>query len=268
MLELKGISKRYAGERTSALDRIDLRIMPGEFVAVLGRSGAGKSSLIRCINRLEEPDAGEIIWNGRSITSMDAWELRRIRGEIGMVFQHFNLLPRLAVMTNVIAGSFAVMPRWRSLIGAFTREDRSRALSALREVGLEDLAKRRVEDLSGGQKQRVAIARVLMQQPALLLGDEPISSLDAVTAKRVMTYIAGLHLERGITILLNLHDVAMARAYATRIIGITAGRITFDGTPEQLGAEELRIIYPQDEEDGVNIFNIEGNDVHVSSQFN
>ncbi|RCW51893.1 phosphonate ABC transporter ATP-binding protein [Paenibacillus prosopidis] len=268
MLELKGISKRYAGEKTFALNRVDLRIMPGEFVAVLGRSGAGKSSLIRCINRLEEPDAGEVVWNGQSITGMNARELRSIRGEIGMVFQHFNLLPRMSVLTNVIAGSFAVMPRWRSLIGAFTREDRTRALSALREVGLEELAKRRVEDLSGGQKQRVAIARVLMQQPTLLLGDEPISSLDAVTAKRVMTYIAGLHIERGITIVLNLHDVAMARAYATRIVGITAGCITFDDTPEQLGEDELRLIYPPDEEDGINILNLERNEVHVSREYN
>ncbi len=255
MLELKGISKWYKGEKTSALDKIDLHIMPGEFVAVLGRSGAGKSTLIRCINRLVEPDAGEVIWDNRSITGMNPRELRSIRGEIGMVFQHFNLLPRLSVMTNVIAGRFAGMPRWRSLTGAFSKEDRARALSALREVGLEDLAKRRVEDLSGGQKQRVAIARVLMQQPALLLGDEPISSLDAVTAERVMTFIAGLHRERGMTIVLNLHDVSMACAYATRIIGITAGRITFDGTPEQLGGKELQMIYPPDEEDGVNILN-------------
>lgn len=253
MLELKGISKRYKGEKTPALDQIDLRIMPGEFVAVLGRSGAGKSTLIRCVNRLIEPDAGEIVWNGRSITRMNARELRKVRGEIGMVFQHFNLLPRLSVLTNVIAGRFAEMARWRSLLGVFSAEDRARAHAALREVGLEHLARRRVEELSGGQKQRVAIARVVMQQPALLLGDEPISSLDTVTAERVMTYIAKLHRKRAMTVVLNLHDVTMARAYATRIVGVTAGRISFDGTPAQLGDPELRMIYPLDDEDGGHI---------------
>ncbi|WP_313998450.1 phosphonate ABC transporter ATP-binding protein [uncultured Paenibacillus sp.] len=247
---MKGIGKTYKGEATPALDRIDLRVEPGEFVAVLGRSGAGKSTLVRCINRLVEPDAGEIIWNGRAITGMNARELRAVRGEIGMVFQHFNLLPRLTVLTNVIAGRFAGMPRWRSLIGAFTAEDKARAAAALRKVGLEPFAGRRVDDLSGGQKQRVAIARVVMQQPALLLGDEPISSLDAVTAGRIMAYIAELHRERGMTVVLNLHDVAIARAYATRIIGLTEGRITFDGSPEELGDAELRTIYPPDEEDG------------------
>ncbi|MCF2941051.1 phosphonate ABC transporter ATP-binding protein [Paenibacillus alkaliterrae] len=265
-MELKGVRKRYNGEKKAALAGIDLRIKHGEFVAVLGRSGAGKSTLIRCINRIVEPDEGEIVWNDRSITGMNPQQLRSIRGEIGMVFQHFNLLPRLSVWTNVIAGRFARMHRLRSLVGVFSKEDRMHALSALREVGLEALARRRVEELSGGQKQRVAIARVLMQQPTLLLGDEPISSLDAVTAKRVMTFIAALHRERGMTVVLNLHDVAMARAYATRIIGVTAGRITFDGTPEQLGDKELRIIYPPDEEDAISSKNIEGNDSRVSSK--
>jgi phosphonate transport system ATP-binding protein len=148
----------------------------------------------------------------------------------------------------VIAGRLAVMPRWRSLFGVFSAEDRDRALAALREVGLEHLARRRVEDLSGGQKQRVAIARVLMQHPVLLLGDEPISSLDAVTAERVMRYIAELHREHSMTVVLNLHDVHMARAFATRIIGVTAGKISFDGTPAQLGDKEMRLIYPPDDD--------------------
>ncbi|WP_223299324.1 phosphonate ABC transporter ATP-binding protein [Paenibacillus darwinianus] len=255
---MKAISKTYKGELKPALDRIDLQVETGQFVAVLGRSGAGKSTLVRCINRLVEPDAGEIVWNGRAITGMNARELRGIRGEIGMVFQHFNLLPRLTVLTNVAAGRFADMPRWRSLTGAFSNEDKARAMAALREVGLEAYAGRRVDDLSGGQKQRVAIARVVMQQPALLLGDEPISSLDAVTAARIMTFIAGLYRERGVTVVLNLHDVAMARAYATRIIGLTDGRITFDGPPDELGEAELRAIYPPDEEDGGETITVEG----------
>ncbi|WP_051251357.1 phosphonate ABC transporter ATP-binding protein [Paenibacillus harenae] len=258
MLELSGIRKRYGDREAFALGEIDLTIMPGEFVAVLGRSGAGKSTLIRCINRLVEADEGTVFWNGQSITGMNPGQLRLIRGEIGMVFQHFHLLPRLSVWTNVLAGGFADMPYWRSLLGAFSAKDRKRALTALREVGLAELAKRRVEELSGGQKQRVAIARVLMQKPKLLLGDEPISSLDAVTAERVMAFIQELHRKRGVTVVLNLHDVSAARAYATRIIGLTAGRITFDGTPEQLTDEELRVIYPPDEEDDRTIANREG----------
>ncbi|MDF2959092.1 MAG: phosphonate transporter ATP-binding protein [Paenibacillus sp.] len=248
MLELRGIRKTYPGETLPALDGIDLRIGPGEFVAVLGRSGAGKSTLIRCINRLVEPDAGEVVWKGRAVTGMTGRELRSVRGEMGMVFQHFNLLPRLSVLTNVISGRFAVMPRWRSLLGVFTAEDREEALASLRHVGLDNLAGRRVEELSGGQKQRVSIARVLMQQPSLLLGDEPVSSLDRVTAKRVMSFIAAMHRERGMTVVLNLHDIAVAREYATRIIGVAAGRITFDGAPEELGEAELQTIYPPDEE--------------------
>jgi len=231
-----------------ALDRIDLRVAPGEFVAMLGRSGAGKSTLIRCINRLAEPDAGEVVWNGRSITGMDARALRAVRGEIGMVFQHFNLIPRLSVLTNVMTGRFAAMPRWRSLLGAFAPSDRERAMAALREVGLERYAGRRTEELSGGQKQRVAIARVIMQRPALLLGDEPLSSLDTVTAKRVMSYIDRMHRELGVTVLLNLHDVETARAHASRIVGIREGRIVFDGPPDRLGEDQLQRIYPPDED--------------------
>ncbi|MBD2868935.1 phosphonate ABC transporter ATP-binding protein [Paenibacillus arenilitoris] len=250
MLELRGISKTYAGEKKPALERVDLRIGPGEFVVVLGRSGAGKSTLIRCINRLVEADEGEVVWNGRSVTGMNARQLRCIRGEIGMVFQHFQLLTRLSAWTNVMAGGFAGMPLWRPLLGAFSAEDRQRALAALREVGLEEYARRRVEELSGGQKQRVAIARVLMQRPKLLLGDEPISSLDAVTAERVMGFIAGLHRRHGVTVMLNLHDVAAARAYASRIIGLSAGRVVFNGAPKQLTDAALRRIYPPDDEDG------------------
>ncbi|CAM4339686.1 phosphonate ABC transporter ATP-binding protein [Paenibacillus tarimensis] len=246
MLEITGLTKQYSGEKEPALQNISLTVREGEFVAVLGRSGAGKSTMIRCINRLVEPDTGSIVWKGRSITGMNTRELRSLRREIGFVFQHFNLLPRLSVLTNVIAGRFGMMPSWRSVTGQFTEADRKLALEALEEVGLGSLAAKRVEDLSGGQRQRVAIARVLMQQPSLLLGDEPISSLDPVTSERIMRYIGGLHRERGMTILLNLHDVNSAKAFATRIIGLSGGRIVFDGPPQQLGDQELLQIYPLD----------------------
>lgn len=251
MLELKNVTKSYPGSGSAkpALRAVDLRVEEGEFVAIIGRSGAGKSTLIRCINRLVEPDGGRIVWKGRALTGLSTSELRLARSDIGMIFQHFQLLPRLSVLTNVIAGRFATMPRWRSLLGLYAKKDREDALSALRDVGIEALAGRRVEALSGGQQQRVAIARVLMQRPTLLLADEPISNLDEITAKRIMSLIAELHRRFGLTVVLNLHDLSMAKAFATRIIGLTEGSVTFDGTPEQLGDSELAAVYPPDEEE-------------------
>ncbi|MFC4776893.1 phosphonate ABC transporter ATP-binding protein [Paenibacillus sp. GCM10023252] len=244
MLQITGLTKTYPGEKLPALQDINLQIGQGEFVAMLGPSGAGKSTLIRCMNRLIEPDEGRIVLNGQSLRELRSSEMREVRSRIGMVFQHFHLLPRLSVLTNVLAGRLAVMPAWRSLLGLYSSADKARAMAALAEVDLSALASRRVEDISGGQKQRVAIARVFMQQPELLLGDEPVSSLDTVTSERVMTYISKLHRESGMTVVLNLHQVDVARRYAARIIGITSGRITFDGTPEQLTDEALSRIYP------------------------
>lgn len=229
-----------------ALDHVNLTVKQGEFIAVLGRSGAGKSSLIRCLNRLVEPDAGRILWDGQSITGASSRELRRLRGSIGMIFQHFNLLPRLTVLTNVLIGDFARMPGWRAWLGWFTKEQRNRALTALQRVGLAELAKRRVSELSGGQRQRVAIARVLMQRPKLILGDEPTSSLDPVTSRRVMQFLAELHAEGGLTIMLNVHDIKAVRAYTTRVIGLAHGRIVFDGGLDELDEAALERIYPPD----------------------
>lgn len=247
MLEISDLSKIYKGEASPALDRVSLTIHPGEMVAVLGRSGAGKSTLVRCINRLAEPNSGRITWNGRPITGVSEKELRKLRGRIGMIFQHYHLLPRLNVLTNVLSGRFAAVPLWRSLLGNFSAQDKQDAMDALSRVGLEHTAHKRVEELSGGQKQRVAIARVLMQRPELLLGDEPVSSLDPVTADKVLSFLQKLHLEEKMTIVLNLHDVGLAKRYAERIIGLAHGRIVFDGQPEQLTDEMLRVIYPDDD---------------------
>ncbi len=247
MLHIDRLTKKYPGEDKAALDGISLKVEPGELVAVLGRSGAGKSTLIRCINRLVEPDDGTITWNGSRITGVDANSLRALRGEIGMVFQHFHLLPRVSVLTNVIVGAFAAMPLWRSMLWMFTEAHKQQAMDALREVGLEHLSGRRMEGLSGGQQQRVAIARVLMQKPNLLLGDEPISSLDPVTSERIMQFIVKLNQEQAITVLLNLHDVKLARQYATRLIGLSKGKMVFDGAVDRLGEAELEAIYPPDE---------------------
>ncbi|AEI41156.1 phosphonate ABC transporter ATP-binding protein [Paenibacillus mucilaginosus] len=246
-LEIRGLTKQYPGAKEAALQDVTLTVRPGEWVAVLGRSGAGKSSLIRCINRLIEPDSGEIRWAGQPVTGVSGSELRRLRGDIGMIFQHYNLLPRLSVLTNVIAGRFADIPLRQSLLGVFSGAYKAQAMEALRSVGLAHLAGRKVEALSGGQRQRVAIARVLMQDPQLLLGDEPVSSLDPVTAVRVLDFIGTLH-RRGMTVVTNLHDVHAARRYATRIIGLAHGGIVFDGPPEELGEAELQRIYPPDDD--------------------
>jgi phosphonate transport system ATP-binding protein len=246
LLKLQEISKTYRGSSYAALDGINLTVERGEFVAVLGRSGAGKSTLIRCINRLVEPDSGTILWAGRDITRMGEAELRQARGDMGMIFQHFNLLPRLSVMTNVLSGRFVSMPAWRSLLGIFTTKDKQDALYALRQVEMENKAQQRVDALSGGQQQRVAIARALMQNPSVLLGDEPVSSLDQVTAGRIMDIVARLHQERGMTVIMNLHNVELARAYSTRVIGMAAGSIVFDGPPEHLDDPALLRIYPDE----------------------
>lgn len=216
---------------------------------MLGRSGAGKSTLIRCINRLVEPDAGEILWGDRPITEVGSSELRAMRGKIGMIFQHFNLLPRLSVLINVMVGSFSGMPLWRCVFSLFTSDQRKAALDALNRVGLKHLAESRVEDLSGGQQQRVAIARILIQNHPLLLGDEPTSNLDPITAERILELIAMLHKEQHMTVVLNLHDITMACKYATRIIGISKGIIVFDGPTTNLGERELQIIYPSEKDE-------------------
>lgn len=248
MLEITGLTKTYADHHEAAIHDIDLTVHTGEWVVILGSSGAGKSTLIRCINRLVEPDIGTILWKGQPITGVGKLELRKIRGQIGMIFQHFHLLPRLNVLTNVIAGKFAEIPIWQSLFTTFSAKHKQLALEALQRVGLEHHTTDRVEDLSGGQQQRVAIARVLMQKPGLLLGDEPTSNLDPITAERILKLIASLHIEQKMTILLNLHDITMARKYATRIIGLARGKIVFDGPPTQLSAEVLQVIYPAEDD--------------------
>lgn len=246
MLVIKGLRKRYAREPGAALDGIDLAIGEGEFVAVLGRSGAGKSTFIRCINGLVRPDEGSLEWRGVAIAEMKEKDLRRLRGRIGMIFQQVDGLSRMSVIANVLIGKFASAPRWRSLCFAFTPADREEARLALKRVGLAGAERKRMDEISGGQQQRVAIARVLLQKPELLLGDEPVSSLDPVTAEQIMRLLSFLHKEEGLTVILNLHDVELARKYAQRIVGISQGKIVFDGTPDQLGPEALEKIYPPD----------------------
>lgn len=243
MLQFVDVSKRYAHGAPPALSQVSLDVAEGEFVVVLGRSGAGKSTLIRCANGLVSPSSGEVRWNGRSVTAARHRELLDLRSEMGMIFQQFHLIDRLDVQTNVMVGRFHDLPLWRVLIGSFPAEVREQARQALARVGIDHLAEQRADGLSGGQQQRVAIARVLMQRPKLLLGDEPVASLDPVTADVILKLLKEIHQQERMTTLLNLHDVRLAKQVATRIVGIRSGRVVFDGPPDQVDDARIREIY-------------------------
>jgi phosphonate transport system ATP-binding protein len=242
VLSLRDLRKTY-NRKAYALNGICLDISAGEFVAVIGPSGAGKSTLVRCINRLVEPTAGAVIFDGESVTSLRGRGLRALRGKIGMVFQHHNLIARTPVLTNVLHGRLGKTPFYRSLFGAYPREDKKEALSLLTTVGLAGYAGQRAGTLSGGQMQRVGICRALMQRPRLLLADEPIASLDPVSAKTVMDYLRKVTRERELTCIVNLHQVSFAVEYATRIIGLKNGEIVFDGPPAALTEGTVGFIY-------------------------
>ncbi|SHM80020.1 phosphonate transport system ATP-binding protein [Caldanaerovirga acetigignens] len=244
VLEVIGLKKKYK-DGTFALRGIDFQVKEGEFVAVIGPSGAGKSTLMRCINRLVEPSEGKIYFNGNDMMKANGQKLRQHRREIGMIFQNFNLIPRVTVIDNVLNGRLGYTGSLAGALGIFSRKDRDFALEILARVGLADKALKRVDELSGGQQQRVGIARALAQEPKLILADEPIASLDPITSENIMEYIYNICREDGITCLINLHQVEIAKRYATRIIGIREGKKVFDGTPDELTREVIRSIYGQ-----------------------
>lgn len=250
LFEITDLRLRYHGQIKPALDGVNLRVDDGEFLAVLGLSGAGKSSLIRCLNRLVTPGSGKIVYRGREITALDRAGLSAHRREIGMIFQAFNLLERVSVLTNVLVGRFGYLPLWRILTASFSREDVELARKVLQRVGLSGYEGRRAAWLSGGQRQRVAIARALIQRPRVILGDEPVSSLDPVTAASVLELLADINREEGITMIVNLHAVDLAKRFASRIIGLADGKIVFDGRPEELNEAALSLIYPQEDAAG------------------
>jgi phosphonate transport system ATP-binding protein len=233
LIRVRSLTKDYAGA-TRALDDITLDIAPGEFVALIGPSGAGKSTFLRCVNGLVAPTAGEVSVNGCAVVGATERELQRIRAGIGFVFQQFNLLRRLSVLENVLIGRLAHAPRWRSLAGWFPSRDVERARAALERVGLGGLAGRRADTLSGGQQQRVAIARALVQEPHIILADEPMASLDPSLSRSVMETLRGINREDGTTVVTSLHVLELALAYGRRIIGLRAGRVVHDGPPESL----------------------------------
>jgi phosphonate transport system ATP-binding protein len=221
-------------------------VQRGEFLAVIGLSGSGKSTLLRCINRLVEPTDGRVLFEGRDVTHIRGRELRQYRSQIGMVFQQFNVIERRTVLENVLVGTLGRIPVWRSLVGSFPRELVEEALQKLEIVGLAEKAFDRVRALSGGQKQRVALARALMQNPRLLLADEPVASLDPATSHSVMRYLEEVNRQLGVTIVCSLHFLSLVRRYASRVVALRAGRIVFEGSPEEITQEWFRHIYGEE----------------------
>jgi phosphonate transport system ATP-binding protein len=243
LLQLVDVTRRFGDKR--AVDRATVTISDGEMVGIIGRSGAGKSTLLRLINRLIDPSEGKVVCDGIDVTSLRGKELRAWRGRTAMIFQQFNLVNRLDVLTNVMCGRLYEIPAPRVLLKWFTPTERALAIRALDRLGMADVAMNRADALSGGQQQRVAIARALMQQPRILLADEPIASLDPLNAKLVMDALADINRRDGITVLTNLHTLDTARTYCRRIIGMSAGRIVFDGAPDALTDRVLHDIYGQ-----------------------
>lgn len=242
MIEFKNVYKTYPNGFT-ALKNVNLNIEQGEFVAIIGLSGAGKSTILRCINRMHDIQQGTLTVDGVDVESLSGKALRRFRRKVGMIFQSFNLVSRSTVIKNVLTADVPDMPFWRVLFGIFTKEQKMRALESLDKVGILDKAYTRCDQLSGGQQQRVALARTLNQNPSIILADEPVASLDPVTARQVMSDFVRINKEYNITILLNIHHVDLALNYCDRVIGVRAGEIVFDGPASSITQEQLDEVY-------------------------
>ena len=242
MIQLKNVSKIY-DNGTVGLKDINLNIDKGEFIVVVGLSGAGKSTLLRSINRLQDVSEGDIIIDGKSITSAKGKYLREIRRDIGMIFQSFNLVKRSSVLRNVLTGRVGYYPTWKTTFNLFTKEDKQKAYEALQRVDLADKVYTRADQLSGGQQQRVAIARVLTQNPKIILADEPTASLDPQTSRRVMHDLKMLNEEYGMTVVANLHSVELAKEFGDRVIGVRAGQIVYDGKMSETSQAVFDDIY-------------------------
>ena len=246
MLRINGLTKRY---RTGdlALKGIDLDVPDGQVMALIGPSGAGKSTVIRCINRLVEPTAGTVALNGTEITGLGSAELRRVRRRMGMIFQEYALVERLTVMENVLSGRLGYVGFWQSWLRRFPQSDITEAFRLLERVGLDHMANKRADELSGGQRQRVGICRALIQNPDLLLVDEPTASLDPKTSRQIMRLIKELCAERKLSAIINIHDVMLAQMFAERIVGLRLGEIVYDGPPDKLTPAVLTSIYGEED---------------------
>ncbi len=245
-LDIDNLYKSFGPVR--AVDGISLTVKEGEFVGIIGPSGAGKSTLLRLINQLERADAGSIAWDGEDVSRLRGQALRRWRTNCAMIFQHYGLVERLDVITNVLVGRLSSTGFFRSVMKTFPREDRARAILELERLGLHEAALQQAGTLSGGQKQRVAIARAMMQEPSILLADEPVASLDPANTRRVAETLLQINRERGVTILVNLHDLSLATSICQRIVGLSQGKVVFDGPPSALTQERRTAIFGLSEE--------------------
>lgn len=246
MLTVEHLTKVY-DNGTVALEDVSFTVPQGQFLAVIGLSGSGKSTLLRCINRLIEPSEGRILLDGEDITNASQEDLRRIRRRIGMVFQHFNLVHRSKVITNVLAGRLGYTNPGLSLINRFSKADVDTAIDRLARVGLAEKAYSRADQLSGGQQQRVGIARALMQEPEMVLADEPVASLDPVLAHSIMQYLEGIQSD-GVTVLCSLHFLDLVHRYADRAIALNHGKLMFDGSPDEITDAKFEEIYGREAE--------------------
>lgn len=248
LLEFKNVSKTYDNV-TKALQDVTFSIEEGEFVSIIGPSGAGKSTLLRCVNRLIDASEGVISFDGQDITRLGKKELREVRTKTAMIFQHYNLVDRLSVVENVLHGRLGQKSTLSGVVGYYTEEEKQEAFRIIQEMGLSEQAYKRCDELSGGQKQRVGIARAIMQHPKLILCDEPIASLDPKSSKVIMDQLSTINRRKKITCLVNLHQVDVAMKYSDRIIGVTAGRIVYDGPTGGLTKEMIHEIYQSSEHD-------------------
>jgi len=248
MLEIRNLTKIYE-DGTLAVDNVSFTVRDGEFLIVIGLSGSGKSTLLRCINRLIDPTEGEIIWNGVDLAKLEGEELRKARRKIGMVFQHFNLVERSTVMTNTLAGRLGYSKTWPTMLHRFSKSDQEKALYTLTRIGIEDQAQKLARELSGGQQQRVGIARALMQDPELMLADEPVASLDPVLAHSILQHLEDLNQEDELTIICSLHYLDLVQRYGTSVIGLREGKLVYQGSKkdiQNMTDEEFKTIYGEE----------------------
>ena len=243
MIKIENLSHQYRGRDSEAVKNINLEIGRGEIVVLLGPSGSGKSTLLRCINKIVSPSFGKVYIEGEDIISANSKRTKKIRQTIGMVFQNFNLIDRYTVLENALTGRLSYMTSFNTMINRYSEKDIERCMEVIGRIGLEELAYEKVKNLSGGEKQRVGIARALSQEPKIILADEPVSNLDPKLMRDIMDLLQKICKDDGITLVFSLHFLELARKYATRIVGLRAGKIVFDNTPEELTEESIVNIY-------------------------
>ena len=259
LLEVNHVSKHF-GRDALALSDVNFSVNEGEFVSIIGPSGAGKSTLLRCINRMIDASSGEITFDNMSVMSLKKKDLKKVRTKIGMIFQHYNLVNRLSVIENTLHGNLGKKSTLAGVLGLYSQEEKQQAVQILEVLGLDEHIYKRADQLSGGQKQRVGIARALIQEPRMLLCDEPIASLDPNSAKIIMDHLRNISTTMGITVLVNLHQVDVALKYSDKIIGINYGQVVYNGSPKNITKEDIQRIYGSEAEDL--IFDVGG--IHAS----